>query len=510
MGYPTGGEKDTSPPVIISESPKNASINFNGQEIIIKFDEYIKLNNPQQIITSPAIIPNPEYIIKGKSLHILLKNNLIPNTTYSINFGTSISDITENNVNPNIIYAFSTGPEIDTLKISGRILNAYTLQPEKNVKVMLYPTDSAVLQTLPSFLAVTDNNGFFKINYIKKQTYNIAGLKDNNANYIYDLPNEEIAIYNRIIDWQNDSVYNINLYLFKEDKEKQYLSKVTYYEPGKVFIKGNKNFYKPVVALNSGLKSSAADYEFFQYSNDTILLWFNKQIADTLQIIVKDSSFMEFKTIYIDRTNKLNRNKISFIHNGSGNFRAENSFILQSDYPCINKLDELEKIKIYEDTIQVSYAIENINALKWKFIFNKSEAKKYKIIIPANTFTDIYGNTNDTTIIEFKVPDAEYYGLLNLSVNTQTEKPLLLELLTSKGQVIKKISFKKSLKTNIEKLEPGNYNLRIVIDTDKNNMWTNGNFDSKTLPERIIYYNTPVNIRSNWDLDIIWNITESF
>lgn len=508
MGYPTGGEKDTLPPKIISETPPNASVNFNQQEIILRFNEYIKISNTQQIISSPAILPNPEYQIRGKSLRIIFKDTLKANTTYSINFGSAISDITENNINSNIIYAFSTGNTIDTLKISGRVISAITRQPEKGVKVMLYTTDSLELKSMPSYLSVTDNNGFFKINYLKKGNYYIAALKDINANYLYDLPNEEIAIFDNKIFLQNDSLTDITLYLFKEDKDKQYISKANFIEPGKIIIKGNRKFQRPVATVNTGLPSSITDYEFFQYSQDTIVLWFNKPTKDTLQLIVNDSNFMEYKTIYLDKTSKSNRNKVSITHNATGYLRTENSLILQTDYPCINTQAQLEKIILLEDSTRVNYTIENINALKWKINFTKTDNKTYKVIIPAKIFIDIYGNTNDSTLVEVKTPKAEYYGLLNMSVQSITDYPYILQLINTKGAIIKSIPFNKELKTTIDKLEPGNYTLRIIFDLDRNNEWTNGDFENKKLPEKIIYYDSQLNIRSNWDLDIIWNLKE--
>lgn len=119
----TGGDKDETPPKELKSSPENKSIHFAAKTITIEFDEFIRLQNlQQQLIVSPVMEEMPEISVKGKSLVIKLKEELMPNTTYSINFGNAIIDITENNPIPNYKYVFSTGDYLDSLSFSGNVL----------------------------------------------------------------------------------------------------------------------------------------------------------------------------------------------------------------------------------------------------------------------------------------------------------------------------------------------------------------------------------------------------
>ncbi|GAB4132287.1 MAG: hypothetical protein Fur0041_03440 [Bacteroidia bacterium] len=159
---PSGGPKDTQPPHAVKYSPDSAAVNFTGKKIVIRFDEYIQLNDlNNQLVVSPALSNMPEVEVRKKELIITLKDTLKPNTTFSMSFGNAIHDITENNAADNFRYVFSTGPVVDSLHIGGIVRNALTQEPEKNVLVMLYENlkDSAPIQQKPYYFTKTNNSG---------------------------------------------------------------------------------------------------------------------------------------------------------------------------------------------------------------------------------------------------------------------------------------------------------------------------------------------------------------
>ena len=145
-GSPSGGEKDTEPPVITSESPKNFSTNFKGDEIIITFNEYVKIKDlRKQLIISPPMDTDPIVYPMGgasKYISIKIKDTLQPNTTYAFNFGESIVDNNEENPYPYYRYVFSTGDTIDSLSVKGYVEDALLKKPETFISVMLYEVDS--------------------------------------------------------------------------------------------------------------------------------------------------------------------------------------------------------------------------------------------------------------------------------------------------------------------------------------------------------------------------------
>jgi len=150
----TGGEKDVLPPEIVAILPENQTLNFTSKEIVVEFNEFVRLSNLQnQLIVSPLMKETPEVMIKGKKMVVKLPDGLEPNTTYSLNFGDAIIDITENNPYPNYKYVFSTGDYIDSLSYSGKVLNAEDLSPKAAVFVMLYNqlADSVPLKQKPNY-----------------------------------------------------------------------------------------------------------------------------------------------------------------------------------------------------------------------------------------------------------------------------------------------------------------------------------------------------------------------
>lgn len=198
----SGGAKDENPPVMLSSKPENFTTNFAVKEVIIEFDEFLKPGNPAaKLIISPVMDKKPEVKIKGKSLLITFTSELLPNRTYTLNFGDGIADLNENNSIENFTYVFSTGAEIDSLQFSGQVTTAFTNEPAEGVAVMLYQEDydSLPLTKLPIYLSLTDKEGQYTLKNLASGSYKIFALKDANNNYLFDQPKEEIAFIDSLI-----------------------------------------------------------------------------------------------------------------------------------------------------------------------------------------------------------------------------------------------------------------------------------------------------------------------
>ena len=197
VGSPSGGPKDEDPPKIIKSNPLNYSKGFDSKKIELTFDEFIQLKNIQQeLITSPPLDEVPETKLKGKGLIIELNNELKENTTYTLYFGNAIVDNNEGNPIPNFEFVFSTGDHVDSLSVTGKLVNAFNLQPEKDpVYIMLYDNlnDSAPYLEIPAFIGKTRDDGSFVLNNIKPDTFRIFALKDANSNMLFDQNSENIA-----------------------------------------------------------------------------------------------------------------------------------------------------------------------------------------------------------------------------------------------------------------------------------------------------------------------------
>ena len=161
---PEGGPKDVKPPKVLEADPPENSIHFHKKEIHITFNKYVQLkDHSNQVNIAPPTLRHTDIRLRGKSIVIKLNDSLKSNTTYSINFGDAISDITENNILHNFIYSFSTGSYIDSLSLSGKVINAFNLVPQKDVIAELYinendtlPLDSLPYHVKPYYLAKTN------------------------------------------------------------------------------------------------------------------------------------------------------------------------------------------------------------------------------------------------------------------------------------------------------------------------------------------------------------------
>lgn len=202
---PTGGPIDKEHPLIVEMNPQDNTVNFDKSKITITFNEYIQLKDlNNSLIISPPVEEKPEIKVKGKELEINFLEDLRDSTTYNIYFGNAIQDYNEGNAIENFQYVLSTGPEIDSLSISGQVINSFTLLPEDGVFVMLYKEleDSVPMKQIPTYLSKTDKEGYFHLNNIGHDEYKLFCLRDLNRNYLFDLPNEEIAFVDSLVQFE--------------------------------------------------------------------------------------------------------------------------------------------------------------------------------------------------------------------------------------------------------------------------------------------------------------------
>ncbi len=222
MGSPDGGWYDETPPYVVSSTPQDGGTFIDTRRIVINFNEYIKLQDAQsKVIISPPQLEMPEIKEKGKSIVVELKDSLKENTTYTIDFGDAISDFTESNPLGNYAFTFSTGPQIDTLQVSGYVLNAEDLEPVNDILVGLYRNlaDSA-FKTEPMIrISRTDSRGHFTIKGVAPGTYRAYALKDNSDDYVYNQKSEMLAFNHNTFepsckpDVRQDTIWRDSLHI---------------------------------------------------------------------------------------------------------------------------------------------------------------------------------------------------------------------------------------------------------------------------------------------------------
>ncbi len=548
---PGGGKKDTTPPKTVKYTPDSAQVNFNSKSILITFDEFIQLKDlTNQLIVSPPLNNTPDITVKNKSLSVVFdkKDTLKPNTTYCISFGNAVQDITENNPVDNFKYIFSTGTLIDSCSLKGKVENGFNHTTEKGLMVMLYArfTDSIVYKSLPDYFAKTRDDGSFQINNIKEGKYKLVVLKDANANYKYDGDAESIGFIDAPVDVTVKKSLLIDL--FQEPAKKLHLKKATYDSYGKILFVFNKSADSlEINPINFTFKKGDILLDYSK-NKDSLTYWFRNIDKDVLKLQLKNGSkvmdTLEYKIITKEEALKAKRRplKLYVVNNlnGSQSVDLNSELCLQFSQPIDSiaksagaelkentpnakhfelSLDDNEihkRVKIaslvYDSTMVIADPANPESVLipgHYKTVITSKENAKYQLFIPPATFTDFFGLKNDTIKMDFKTQEEKFYGTVKLKLSIPAPKgQYIVQLLDDKESVVRYSFVKADEEIYYEFLHPQQYKLKIIYDENENGKWDTGNYLQKIQPEKVIYYDGSINIRSNWDLDLEWKVTE--
>ncbi len=507
-GTPTGGKKDTIPPKFVNASPENFTTNFNKDEIRIYFNEYVKLDKPQeQIIISPPMDPKPDISPLGtpnKYVRIRINDTLQKNTTYVINFGNSIVDNNEGNPLPFFKYVFSTGSYIDSLSVSGQVRDAQLKEPESYISIMLYEidstfTDSLVYKEQPRYITSTlDSLATFTLSNLKEGTYQMVALKDKNNNYKYNPGKEKIGFIDHPIQIPTDSTYTITL--FTEELP---------FEPQRPSLEGQQKIllgYKGKPNLDSisisPISNVPADFSY-QITKvpdkDSLYIWYKPKIEkDSLLLKLAAPSVQD---TLITRITDKPVDSLSISAEPSGNIDFDKDFILKATTPIMSYNADFIKI-IDKDSTAVDFSAEikpYESALHLKF--DKKENENYNITILPGAITDFFDSTNDTIKKNLKTKALSDYGNVALTLQNVKSYPIIVQLTDEKSKVKSEKYSTATNKMRFEYLSPGKYLLRIIYDTNSNGKWDTGNYLKKQKPEQIIYLPDTLDVRSNWDIN---------
>lgn len=505
-GSITGGLKDTIAPTLKISFPENFSTNFKGNQIKLTFDEYIKLKGlEKQLIVSPPMKNEPLIIPSSvtKYLTIQIKDTLQPNTTYSFNFGQSITDNNEGNPLNQFKYVFSTGPYIDSLALGGRVKDALDREVESFVSVMLYEVnekfkDSVVYTSPPRYITNTlDSLKTFRLENLKAGKYLLVAMKDRNNNNKFNPKTEKIGFHKQFITIPNDTVYEIEL--FKEVLPFKAL-KPSQVSGNKIAIgyEGKQDFSKskPKIILknnNQILESIVTQFP----KKDSLQVWYKPIKADSLLLNIKKEGYVNDFSVKI-KNQKKDTLSISAVQTGILNMRDE--FTLESSTPLV-KIDK-SKIFINNSKTKITEFTPNYDDFNQKLVLNfpKNTSEKYQIQLLPGALTDFFEKSNDTLTYKLETRSESDYG--NLIVDLQNVKrfPIIIELTNEKGEILAHDYSEKNTKVEFNFLEPKDYILRVIYDDNKNRKWDSGNYLEKRQAEEVIYYSKVIkDVRANWN-----------
>ncbi len=502
-GYISGGEKDVLPPVVLKTSPKNFSTHFNSKEIIIDFDEYVKLRDiHKRLIISPPLKNAPEITpyTAAKQIKIRFRDTLQPNTTYSLNFGESIEDNNEANKLKAYRYVFSTGSYIDSLSVEGFVKDALDKETQSYISVMLYEVnqkygDSVIYKVNPRYITNTlDSLTTFKLENIKEGNYLLVALKDQNNNYRFDPKKEKIGYHSELISVPTKENYKIEIFL----EQPNYTALRAFQAAqNKIVVAYEGNPDKTEVVLRNGsevLETMISRIE----KKDSLNVWYKPILADSLSLQVingkTDKSFVIKQREEVSDTLKLHPKSPKRL-----GFR--NPIIYNSTTPLV-KVDH-SKIRILDkDSLEVKFSTKyDLPKQNLEIIFEKDEDQTYNLLMLPKAVTDFYGVSNDTIKSDYLTTYHSDYGNLRVVLQNLKSFPVIVQLTDDNGNILYDQFIEDTNTVDFQFVNPSKYNLRLIYDTNNNKVWDSGNYLKKIQPEKVIYFPEKIDVRANWDVE---------
>ena len=428
---PGGGPRDTIAPVLVSASPKDSTLNFKAKKITLTFNEYVQIQDIfNNLIVSPVAKNVPNVKAKLTEVTIEIKDTLDPNTTYSYNFGNAVQDVNENNPVRNFTYVFSTGDHLDTDSITGKVVMAEDGAIDSTLIVALYRdlSDTAVLKNSPRYYTRLDSLGRFAFHFLPKEDYHLF-VVENTYMKNYNDSTAVFAFLDSTVSTKRDSVNNgIQLYAFRAyAKDQEGAKKPAQLSEKQIEKRKEQDAKKPLTAalnLEDGKQSLLKP----------MTLTFSKPLEDF---------------------------KPAMIHLTDTSFTPINDFTIQADST---------------DTTNSRFIIQR----NW----DSDQGKDFVFIMPVEAATDSFKvQPAKADTVKFSVKTEQDYATLDLNfpdVDT-TQHPVLLIL--SDKKIVDSAVIPDNRKVRIERFEPGEYNLRILYDSNGDMRWTAGNYQLHQQPE---------------------------
>ena len=554
MASPNGGPFDDSPPRFIRSTPSLNQTNFTGKRIEIIFDELIQIDKPSEnIIVTPPQKNLPVIRAVGKKIIVELQDSLISDMTYTIDFTSSISDNNEKNPLENFSYAFSTGDAIDSLEVSGIVLNASNLEPMTGILIGLHQdlADSA-FTTTPFFrTSKTNDRGMFTIRNVAEGTYRIYALNDLNRDYLFDQPGEDIAFLDSIIVprfeaairhdtiWKDsltvDTVLvvdynrflpdNIILRLFKEKFQRQYMLRPERTQHNLFTLRFNAPLDTfPVIEL---LEYQASDEWYITQVPDnetTVNYWIKDSLVwkmDTLHLSVtyyRTDSLLNLQlqtdTVHLSarrqqaiaqrRSNRNEPPPIDFLSidvSASGSINVFDTLSINFSEPVLVLTKEIFQLEIKQDSlwspVEFTLRQDSINSLRYYIERRWNYDENYRLIVDSAQIFSVYGKWNNTIETSFNLNSEDTYGHFFLNISGISE-PAFVELLNENDAPVRKVKLTDG-GVLFMNLRPDNYYVRLIVDTNENGLWDTGNYAEKLQPEEVYYSSQFYEIRANWE-----------
>lgn len=509
-GNPSGGNRDSIPPVIIKINPENYHTNFNEKEIKIYFDEYIKLKEiNKELVVSPPLKYQAEItpLTTGKFIKIKVKDTLNKNTTYSFNFGKSIVDNNEENTLEYFKYVVSTGNYIDSLKLKGAIQDALLLNAEETTTIMLYEinelfNDSIIFNEKPNYITTIKSPAQdFELTNLKEGSYLLVALKDMANDYLFQPNYDKIGFLKDFISIPTDSSYSLKI--FKQELPYK-IEKPKHYGKNHILFGYTGEAKDLKIDLLSNVPKDFKSIIYKDIKSDSLHYWFKPFVENDSLIFSATNG--NFKDTLVVRMRDLYSDSLDIKAINSGILSPLDTLKFSSKTPLT--YFDIEKVSIInKDSIAVPFNGEidfkhNTTLLN----FEVEESQSYKIQLLPGAFVDFFENINDTIFTSVRTNELSDYGSLTVILNKPKQLPVIVQLVNSKFKLVREQFIETNKNIVFDYINPGEYYVRLIYDENENKRWDSGNYLKKKQPENIIYYPTKLEIRANWSLIETFNL----
>ena len=564
MASPNGGPYDEAPPKFVSSTPVPNQLNYKGKKVEILFDELIKVDNPlENVVVTPPQKSQPVVQTNGRRVTVELEDSLLENTTYTIDFTNSISDNNEGNVFQNFSFAFSTGPTIDSLEVSGVVLNAENLEPMPGITIGIHTNleDSAFLKIPFVRTSRTNDRGEFTIRNIATGTYRIYALNDALRSYMHNQPGQEIAYADSLVvptfefSTRQDTIWkdtltidtiktvnythfmpdNIVLRLFKEKFDRQYMLRPERPTDRMLVVRFNAPLdtlpeltpvnFEPVDSawyfvqrLEENRAANLWLLDSTVWKQDTLRFSMTYPKSDSLNILRPQTDTLQFLAPRKRGEEKKKKRKedepepIEFlgmsVTNTSGSINLFDTVAVTFAEPVLELDSSRFRLERMIDSVWVltdfRFFPDTANSLNFYIMRDWKYGENYRLTIDSATIYSAYGKWNDFFAGDFSIKKAEEYG--HLYINTPgVEGPAFVELLNSSDTPVRRVPVKDGGALFMD-LKPDKYYARMILDTNGNGRWDTGDYTAKRQPEEVFYCPKMFNIMQNWEVEETWDI----
>ena len=536
---PSGGPKDTIPPVIVKLDPVDGSINVPTRKtkLELTFNEYVVVKDPKSLYLSPPLEKAPKFKIQNKSVVVFFESDLDSNKTYALDLTNAIADNNEGNMYPGFTLVFSTGDKIDSMMVTGTVQDCNTLQPIKGATVMLYKdhADSAIFLKRPDAAIKTDDWGYFCLRNIQDTVYRMYAIIDENNNNKYEAETEKVAFIDTLVRplmKVNDSLPELAKYDMKDTvhclaRKSEYELNIFREKPSKQLIVNKERigertayitFMAPYAQIDSIWMRGVPREKLitqFNLEQDSLEIWVNdpRKQPDTLFLFV---NYMKTDTLGV-----LNpfTEEIKLVKPRTLPAKTSRKDIKKEDTTAVFTIDaKPENVEQYGFVMEFKYPVVEaaFDSLGFRFINPRQQESKgeytvtqdslnlrkyvvrpktkllpgyeYFLKVPHRKFKDINGFYNDSSEVKVTLPNDDKLSSMILKLSNVKNKYIVDLLDEKRTNVLRTYIIDSDQELLFPYLKKGKYSIRITEDLNRNGLVDTGILLEHKQPEKVRFY----------------------